>query len=128
MGDEDYLGDMDFKVVGTENGVTALQMDIKTDGITNEIMESALQQAHEGRLHILKEMSKHIKEPKNNISKFAPSLFSMKINPEKIKDIIGKGGITIRNITEETGANIDIQNDGNILISASNNEIGSALR
>merc|ERR1712224_366895 len=83
MGDEDYLGDMDFKVVGTEHGVTALQMDIKIDGITDEIMESALKQAYEGRLHILKEMSKYINKPKSNISKFAPSLFSMKINPEK---------------------------------------------
>merc|ERR1712196_204336 len=91
-------------------------------------MKTALEQANEGRLHILKEMAKYITSAKNDISKFAPCLFSIKIHPEKIKDIIGKGGITIRNITEETGANIDIQNDGNVLISASNQEIGNLVK
>jgi polyribonucleotide nucleotidyltransferase len=128
MGDEDHLGDMDFKVVGTENGITALQMDIKINGIGDEIIKTALHQAYEGRLHILKEMSKSITVSNKNVSQFAPFLFSMKISPEKIKDVIGKGGITIRNITEETGANIDIQNDGNIMISASNQEIGNKVK
>jgi polyribonucleotide nucleotidyltransferase len=128
MGTEDHLGDMDFKVVGTEQGITALQMDIKIDGIDDEIINTALKQARDGRLHILNEMSKSINTSEKNVSQFAPFLFSMKINPEKIKDIIGKGGITIRNITEETGANIDIQNDGNIMISASNQEIGNKVK
>merc|ERR1711976_209981 len=128
MGDEDHLGDMDFKVVGTEKGITALQMDIKINGIGDEIIRDSLHQAKNGRLHILEEMSKHISVPKTKISQFAPYLFSMKINPEKIKDIIGKGGITIRNITEETGANIDIQNDGNIMISANNQDIGNKVK
>merc|ERR1712039_83574 len=119
---------MDFKVVGTEEGITALQMDIKINGIGDDIIESSLKQAQKGRLHILKEMSKSIKISEKNVSKFAPYLFSIKINPEKIKDIIGKGGITIRNITEETGANIDIQNDGNVMISASNQEIGKKVK
>jgi len=128
MGDEDHLGDMDFKVVGTEDGITALQMDIKVNGIGDEIIKTALNQAHEGRLHILREMSKSITSSNKNVSQFAPYLFSMKIDPEKIKDVIGKGGITIRNITEETGANIDIQNDGNIMISATNQEIGNKVK
>jgi polyribonucleotide nucleotidyltransferase len=128
MGDEDHLGDMDFKVVGTEDGITALQMDIKIDGIGNDIIKVALDQAHKGRMHILNEMSKSITASEKNVSQFAPYLFSMKINPEKIKDIIGKGGITIRTITEETGANIDIQNDGNVMISASNQEIGNKVK
>jgi len=128
MGDEDHLGDMDFKVIGTEAGITALQMDIKIDGIDDEIIKDALNQAYDGRMHILKEMSQSITKPNNSVSQFAPFLFSMKISPEKIKDVIGKGGITIRNITEETGANIDIQNDGNIMISASNQEIGCQVK
>ena len=128
MGDEDHLGDMDFKVVGTTEGITALQMDIKINGINDEITKIALEQARIGRLHILEEMSKSIETSNKQVLQFAPFLFSMKISPEKIKDVIGKGGITIRNITEETGANIDIQNDGNIMISASNQEIGNQVK
>jgi len=112
LGDEDHLGDMDFKVAGTNDGITALQMDIKIQGITREIMEAALDQAKEGRLHILGEMSKDIDTHREEMSEHAPRILSIKINPDKIRDVIGKGGVTIRSITEETGATIDVNDDG----------------
>lgn len=118
LGDEDHLGDMDFKVAGTENGVTALQMDIKIDGITKEIMDTALTQAKQGRLHILQHMNDVINEPRKEMSEFAPRIASFKINPEKIRDVIGKGGATIRSITEETGAVIDISDNGMVKIAS----------
>jgi len=115
LGDEDHLGDMDFKVAGSANGVTALQMDIKIQGITEEIMETALDQAYEARMHILGEMNKVISAP-GEISQYAPSMANIKIHPDKIRDVIGKGGAVIRSITEETGASIDIDDDGNVRI------------
>jgi polyribonucleotide nucleotidyltransferase len=118
LGDEDHLGDMDFKVAGTTNGVTALQMDIKIQGITKEIMQVALAQAKEARLHILGKMQEAMGEAKTEISDFAPRLYTMKINPEKIRDVIGKGGATIRALTEETGTQIDIAEDGTITIAS----------
>jgi polyribonucleotide nucleotidyltransferase len=118
LGDEDHLGDMDFKVAGSTNGVTALQMDIKIDGITREIMETALGQAKEGRLHILEKMNAAISKPRGEFSEYAPRFISMKINPERIRDVIGKGGVTIRGITEETGATIDISDDGTVTIAS----------
>ncbi len=118
LGDEDHLGDMDFKVAGTEVGVTALQMDIKIQGITKEIMHVALAQAREGRLHILGEMRKAMGGAREELSDFAPRMYTMKINPERIRDVIGKGGATIRQITESTGTQIDIQDDGSITIAA----------
>jgi len=118
MGDEDHLGDMDFKVAGTNEGVTALQMDIKIDGITREIMQVALDQAHEARLHILGEMAKSITEPRAEMSEYAPRIITIKIDPEKIRDVIGKGGATIRSITEETGTVIDITDDGTVKIAS----------
>ena len=116
LGDEDHLGDMDFKVAGTEFGVTALQMDIKIQGITEEIMETALKQAREARLHILGEMNKVLGRSRENVSDNAPAMVTIKIDAEKIRDVIGKGGTTIRSITEETGATIDIEDDGTITI------------
>jgi len=116
LGDEDHLGDMDFKVAGSANGVTALQMDIKIQGITEEIMENALQQAHSARLHILGEMNKVLPLPRDTISENAPSMATLKIHVDKIREVIGKGGATIRSITEETGASIDIDDDGNVRI------------
>jgi len=116
LGDEDHLGDMDFKVAGTANGVTALQMDIKIEGINEEIMEVALNQAREGRLHILGEMAKTMSAPRSELSENAPTLITIKINAEKIRDVIGKGGATIRALTEATGANIDINDDGSIKV------------
>ncbi len=118
MGDEDHLGDMDFKVAGSEKGITALQMDIKIDGITKEIMEVALHQAKEGRLHILGKMNEVLSSHKEEMSEFAPRITTIKINPDKIRDVIGKGGATIRAITEETGATIDIDDDGTVKIAA----------
>jgi len=118
LGDEDHLGDMDFKVAGTTNGITALQMDIKIQGITKEIMQVALAQAKEARLHILGKMQEAMGEAKTEVSNFAPKLFTMKINPEKIRDVIGKGGATIRALTEETGTQINIDEDGTITIAA----------
>jgi polyribonucleotide nucleotidyltransferase len=118
LGDEDHLGDMDFKVAGTEHGVTALQMDIKIQGITKEIMQVALEQAKEGRLHILGKMRDAVTGARTELSDFAPRMYNMKINPERIRDVIGKGGATIRQITEETGTQIDIQDDGSITIAA----------
>jgi polyribonucleotide nucleotidyltransferase len=116
LGDEDHLGDMDFKVAGTANGVTALQMDIKIQGITEEIMEIALEQAHEARQHILGEMNKVISESRESVSENAPSMATIKIDPDKIRDVIGKGGAVIRGITDETGASVDIDDDGNVRI------------
>ena len=118
LGDEDHLGDMDFKVAGTVNGITALQMDIKIQGITKEIMQVALAQAKEGRLHILNAMREAIEGSRTELSEFAPRMLTLKINPEKIRDVIGKGGATIRALTEETGTQIDINDDGNITIAS----------
>jgi len=118
LGDEDHLGDMDFKVAGTTNGITALQMDIKIQGITKEIMQVALAQAKEARMHILGEMQSAMGEAKTEVSNFAPKLYTMKINPEKIRDVIGKGGSVIRALTEETGCQINIDEDGTITIAA----------
>ncbi|PQA76422.1 polyribonucleotide nucleotidyltransferase [Rhodoferax sp. TS-BS-61-7] len=118
LGDEDHLGDMDFKVAGTTNGITALQMDIKIQGITKEIMQVALAQAKEARMHILGEMQSAMAEAKTEVSNFAPRLFTMKINPEKIRDVIGKGGSVIRALTEETGTQINIDEDGTITIAS----------
>lgn len=129
LGDEDHLGDMDFKVAGTKDGVTALQMDIKINGITKEIMEVALEQAKAGRLHILEKMETVISSPRNELSEHAPRIITIKINPEKIRDVIGKGGATIRTLTEETGASIDITDDGTVKIASVDNEAGKeALR
>ena len=119
LGDEDHLGDMDFKVAGTTNGITALQMDIKIQGITKEIMQVSLAQAKEARMHILGKMQEAMSEAKTEVSNFAPRLFTMKINPEKIRDVIGKGGSVIRALTEETGTQINIEEDGTITIASS---------
>jgi polyribonucleotide nucleotidyltransferase len=118
LGDEDHLGDMDFKVAGPEHGISALQMDIKITSITPEIMKAALEQAREGRLHILGEMNKVLDKPRPEMSEWAPTIITMKIDPEKIRDVIGKGGAVIRQITEETGTTIDIENDGTVKIAA----------
>ena len=128
LGDEDHLGDMDFKVAGTVNGVNALQMDIKIDGITREIMEIALEQAKHGRLHILEEMNKAINAPRAQMSEHAPRIVSFKINPDKIRDVIGKGGVTIRSITEETGATVDISDDGTVKIFSVDKSAGDEAR
>ena len=128
LGDEDHLGDMDFKVAGTENGVTALQMDIKIDGITRDIMETALAQAKEGRLHILGEMGKNISAPREDLSEHAPRFITLKIHPEKIAAVIGKGGAVIRALTEETGATIDIGDDGVIKIASSDRLAGEEAK
>ncbi|MBX9964090.1 MAG: polyribonucleotide nucleotidyltransferase [Burkholderiales bacterium] len=128
LGDEDHLGDMDFKVAGTENGITALQMDIKIQGITKEIMHVALNQAREGRLHILGFMKNALATPRQEISTFAPRMITLKIKPEKIRDVIGKGGAVIRAITEETGTTIDIQDDGTVTIASVSSEGGEAAR
>jgi len=118
VGDEDHLGDRDFKVAGTEAGVNALQMDIKIEGITKEIMETALHQAKEARLHILKQMNEVINTPREEMSEYAPRIVTFSINPDKIRDVIGKGGATIRSITEQTGASIDLDDDGTVRIYA----------
>ncbi|WP_405233408.1 polyribonucleotide nucleotidyltransferase [Lentisalinibacter salinarum] len=129
LGDEDHLGDMDFKVAGSSEGVTALQMDIKIEGITREIMEKALEQAKEARLHILGEMNKVLAEPREEMSDWAPTIMTFKIDPDKIRDVIGKGGAVIRAITEETGATIDIENDGTVKIASVDGASGKeALR
>jgi len=124
LGDEDHLGDMDFKVAGTDAGITALQMDIKIDGITRDIMQDALAQAREARLHILGEMNKVLAKPREKMSEWAPTIMTFKIDPEKIRDVIGKGGAVIRSITEETGATIDIENDGTVKIASVDGESG----
>lgn len=129
LGDEDHLGDMDFKVAGTETGVTALQMDIKIDGITREIMENALAQAKRGRLHILGKMIEAIQTPRTDISQHAPRIITIKINPDKIRDVIGKGGATIRELTEQTNSTIDITDDGIVKIAAvDGNDAEEAIR
>ena len=128
LGDEDHLGDMDFKVAGSAEGVTALQMDIKIDGITREIMHAALEQAKNGRLHILGEMNKVLDKPREEMSEYAPRLFTMKVHPDKIRDVIGKGGSTIRQITEETGTTIDIADDGTITIASANKDAADEAR
>ena len=122
LGDEDHLGDMDFKVAGTENGVTALQMDIKIEGITAEIMQAALAQAHEGRMHILGKMHEMAGDGAKELSVWAPRMITIKINPEKIRDVIGKGGATIRGLCEETGCQIDVEDDGTVTISSNDTE------
>jgi len=124
LGDEDHLGDMDFKVAGSAAGVTALQMDIKIDGITREIMENALSQAKEARLHILEQMNRVLPAHREKMSDWAPTIITMRIDPEKIRDVIGKGGSVIRAITEETGASIDIDNDGTVKIASVNATAG----
>ncbi len=128
LGDEDHLGDMDFKVAGTREGVTALQMDIKIEGITEEIMQTALAQASEARLHILSEMDKVIAAPREQMSEYAPRIITIKISPEKIRDVIGKGGTTIRAISDATGATIDIEDDGTVKIASVDNAGGQEAR
>jgi polyribonucleotide nucleotidyltransferase len=128
LGDEDHLGDMDFKVAGTENGVTALQMDIKIQGITREIMEKALQQARAGRMHILECMGASISGHRQEMSSYAPRFITLRINPEKIRDVIGKGGATIRALTEETGTSIDISDDGTVKIASVDQAAGEEAR
>jgi len=128
LGDEDHIGDMDFKVAGTTEGVSALQMDIKIDGITTEIMQKALDQAKEGRLFILGEMAKVLSESREEMSEYAPRLITFKINPEKIRDVIGKGGATIRAITEETGATIEVDDDGMVKIASVEKAAGDEAR
>jgi polyribonucleotide nucleotidyltransferase len=128
LGDEDHLGDMDFKVAGTRKGVTALQMDIKIDGITREIMDKALAQAREGRMHILDKMDEAIPAPRSEMSEYAPRIISFRIDPDKIRDVIGKGGVTIRAITEETGTVIDITDDGTVKIASVDRAAGEEAR
>ena len=128
LGDEDHLGDMDFKVAGTDRGVTALQMDIKIQGITKEIMAVALSQAREGRMHILHQMQEALPHARTEVSQHAPRMMTFKINPEKIRDVIGKGGAVIRALTEETGTTIDIQDDGSITIASVNAEACNVAR
>jgi len=128
LGDEDHLGDMDFKVAGTQGGVTALQMDIKIEGITKEIMAVALAQAREGRMHILGKMQEALTAPRQEVSTFAPRIIKIKINPEKIRDVIGKGGVVVRGIQEETGATIEISDDGTISIASLSAEGGEAAK
>jgi polyribonucleotide nucleotidyltransferase len=128
LGDEDHLGDMDFKVAGSEKGISALQMDIKIEGITEEIMKIALDQAKQGRLHILGEMAKVLSAPRNEMSEYAPRLLTMKIHPDKIREVIGKGGSVIQAITKETGTQIDIQDDGTITIASVNNAAAEAAK
>jgi polyribonucleotide nucleotidyltransferase len=128
LGDEDHLGDMDFKVAGSERGITALQMDIKIEGITKEIMHVALTQAREGRMHILEKMRVAIESPRSEISAYAPRMITIKIKPEKIRDVIGKGGAVIRALTEETGTTIDIEDDGTVTIACVSSEGGEIAR
>ncbi len=128
IGDEDHLGDMDFKVAGTAQGVTALQMDIKIEGINREIMDVALKQAREGRLHILGVMNQALAAPRAELSEFAPRIISFKIHPDKIRDVIGKGGTTIRALTEETGCTIDIEDDGTVKIASADNAAAQEAR
>ncbi len=126
LGDEDHLGDMDFKVAGTEDGITSLQMDIKITSITSKLMKEALSQAKEGRMHILKEMSKAINKSRNKVSDYAPTITTLQVHKDKIRDVIGKGGAVIREITETTGAKIEINDDGLVSIAAVNSESSKA--
>src|SRR5256885_5079106 len=128
LGDEDHLGDMDFKVAGTERGITALQMDIKIEGITKEIMQVALAQAREGRMQILGVMKEALEGSRAEISTYAPRIIKIKINPDKIRDVIGKGGVVIRGLQEETGTTIEIEDDGTISIACVQAEGGEAAR
>ncbi len=128
LGDEDHLGDMDFKVAGTSSGITALQMDIKIDGITREIMQAALSQAKDGRLFILGEMDKAITAPREELSEYAPRIITFKINPDRIRDVIGKGGATIRALTEETGTSIDLDDDGTVKVASVDRAAGEAAK
>lgn len=128
MGDEDHLGDMDFKVAGSVDGITALQMDIKIDGITAEIMKSALEQAKHGRLHILGEMNKALSSTREEMSDFAPRIITFKIDPSKIREVIGKGGATIRSITEQTGASVDLTDDGVVKVASVDKAAGEEAR
>lgn len=128
LGDEDHLGDMDFKVAGSEAGVTALQMDIKIDGITAEIMQVALEQAKQGRLHILGEMNKALSATREQMSDYAPRIITFKIDPSKIREVIGKGGVTIRGITEQTGASVDLTDDGTVSIASVDRAAGEEAR
>jgi polyribonucleotide nucleotidyltransferase len=128
LGDEDHLGDMDFKVAGTAKGITALQMDIKIEGINEEIMKIALAQARDGRNFILGEMNKVLSQPRGEMSEYAPRLMTLKVHPDKIRDVIGKGGVTIRSITEETGCTIDIADDGTVTIASVNKEAADEAR
>jgi polyribonucleotide nucleotidyltransferase len=128
MGDEDHLGDMDFKVAGPADGVTALQMDIKIEGITKEIMEAALHQAKEGRQFILDKMNAVISEAREELSEYAPRIMTFKINPDKIRDVIGKGGATIRALCEETGATIDLDDDGTVKVASADNAAAQEAR
>lgn len=128
LGDEDHLGDMDFKVAGTTDGITALQMDIKIQGITKEIMQVALAQAKEARMHILGKMQDAMQQANAEVSQFAPRLYTMRVNPEKIRDVIGKGGATIRQLTEETGTTIDISDDGVVTIASTDAEKAAEAR
>jgi polyribonucleotide nucleotidyltransferase len=128
LGDEDHLGDMDFKVAGSAEGASALQMDIKIDGITEEIMKVALAQAKQGRLHILGEMSKALTAPRAELSEYAPRLLTIKIHPDKIREVIGKGGSVIQAITKDTGTQIDIQDDGTITIASVNGAAAQAAK
>jgi polyribonucleotide nucleotidyltransferase len=128
LGDEDHLGDMDFKVAGSKGGITALQMDIKIEGINRDIMHAALEQALEARLHILDEMNKVIDSPRQELSDYAPRIMTFKINPDKIRDVIGKGGATIRAITEETGTSVDLTDDGVVKVSSSDNAAAQEAR
>ena len=128
LGDEDHLGDMDFKVAGSETGITALQMDIKINGITREIMHAALNQAREGRMHILGIMKESMPQVRPDVSMHAPRMIKLKINPEKIRDVIGKGGAVIRALTEETGTTIDIDDEGNVTIASVSGEGGEMAK
>src|SRR5690606_37193454 len=128
LGDEDHLGDMDFKVAGTEKGVTALQMDIKIKGINEEIRQQAPHPAHAARLHILKQMNDVLPESRKELSANAPTMISMKIDSDKIRDVIGKGGATIRGICEETGASFDITDDGTVKIFAASKDAANAAK
>ena len=123
LGDEDHLGDMDFKVAGTCGGVSAIQMDIKIDSIPFEVMKQALEQAREGRLHILEKMEEIINKPRGDISEFAPRIQTIKIKPEKVREVIGAGGKVIKSIIEETGVKIDIEDDGSIHVASTNPEM-----
>jgi polyribonucleotide nucleotidyltransferase len=125
LGDEDHLGDMDFKVAGTKAGVTALQMDIKIGGVTREVMSQALEQAREARLHILGVMTQTLEQPREDLSMHAPRIVTIKINPDRIRDLIGPGGKTIRGIVDETGAKIDVEDDGTVLVASAD---GAALQ
>jgi len=122
LGDEDHIGDMDFKVAGTAEGITALQMDIKIAGVTREIMQQALYQARDGRLHILDKMAEALQTPREEVAEYAPRILTLKIKPDKIRDLIGPGGKMIRSIVEETGVKIDVEDDGTVYIASADGD------